>query len=313
MNAPRKPNLFLVGAPKCGTSALYSYLRAHPSVYMSHVKEPHFFCTDFPGLRRFPSDSEYVALFGGATENHTLVGEATSRYLYSRTAIAAMEQFQPAAKYIVMLRNPVELVHSLHGQLHYQFTEDEPDFETAWRLQEAREGGDRIPAACPCVNELFYGQVARLGEQVERLFQHVPRERVHLIFYDDFRDDLPGVYGDVLKYLGLDDDGRREFPRVNPHKGYRSKLLARLIVNPPFPLSTLKQALKKSFGWKETQVGRWLYARITVPTRREPMSRQLRDELTDVFYDDIRLLEELSGRSLDHWYASRQTPAVRAA
>ncbi len=136
-----KPNVFLIGAPKCGTSSLYTYLRGHPQIFMSYFKEPHYFCTDFPGLRRFPSEAEYLSLFEEATRRHSLIGEASSRYLYSVEAVAGIERFAKDARYIVMLRNPVDLVYSLHGQLVYQYTESERDFETAWRLQDLRLGG----------------------------------------------------------------------------------------------------------------------------------------------------------------------------
>ena len=296
-----RPNTFLIGAPKCGTSALYSYLREHPSVFMPQVKEPHYFCYDFPGLRRFPTEPEYLSLFEGATSDHVIVGEATSRYLYSREAVPALRAFSQDAKIIVMLRNPIDLVHSLHAQLLYQYTENEPDFWTAWRLQRERRLGQSIPPNCPCVDELFYGDIARLGEQVERLFEWVPSDDCHIILYDDFKNDPRQAYLGALQFLGLKDDGREAFAHVNPHKKYRSERLAKLIVDPPFPLSSIKSGLKQAFGWKETRVGRWVYAKMTVPTDRAPMESQMRSELAAYFHDDIQRLACLIDRDLSHW------------
>ena len=296
-----RPNTFIVGAPKCGTSALYSYLREHPAVFMPRVKEPHYFCYDFPGLRRFPDESEYLGLFSEATDEHKIIGEATSRYLYSREAIPAIREFAPGAKIIAMLRNPIDLVHSLHAQLLYQYTEDETDFWTAWRLQRERRLGQSIPPGCPCADELFYGDMAKLGEQVRRLFEWVPKSDCHFVLYDDFQQDPRSTYLQTLAFLGLDDDCRDSFARVNPHKKYRSDVLAKLIVDPPFPLSSIKSGLKKTFGWKETTVGRWIYGKMTVPVGRPPMEPQMRSELAAYFHDDIQLLSELLERDLDHW------------
>ncbi len=303
-----RPNVFLIGAPKCGTSSLYTYLRGHPQVFMPHVKEPLYFCTDFAGLRQFPSEAEYLSLFDGASREHVVIGEASSRYLYSAVAVPSIERFAKRARYIVMLRNPIDLVYSLHGQLVYQYSETERDFETAWRLQEQRAAGVGVPATCPSTSELLYGQVARLGQQLERLFATVERDRVHLIFYDDFRANLPVIYRQVVRFLGLSDDGRVEFPRVNPAKTYRSEWLARLVVQPPYPLSVVKSQLKQRFGWKETGVGRWIYARMTVPKAPDPLPEHLRSELRDYFREDVDLLSALTGRNLDHWLRVETTP-----
>ena len=302
------PNFFIVGAPKCGTSALYAYLREHPDVFLPRVKEPHFFCRDFPGLRRFPSEAEYLRLFQDAA-NGQRVGEATSRYLYSEEAVAEIERFCPQAQYIVMLRNPVDLVHSLHGQLVYQYSEDVLDVEEAWQLQDTRREGKRIPPSCPSVSELLYGDVARLGFQMRRLFDTVPEDRVHVILYDDFCHDLPQVYSETLRFLGLRQDGRSAFPRVNPAKTYRSALLARLMFDPPFPLDVVKARLKQSFGWKETSVGRWLYARMTVPQKLPPLSASFRNVLQAYFAEDVAALEEILQRDLSNWAAPATTSA----
>ena len=69
-----RPNFFIVGAPKCGTTALYEYLRPHPNVFMSPVKEPHFFATDlgeYPFVRTW---EEYTALFQESTDRHLAIG-----------------------------------------------------------------------------------------------------------------------------------------------------------------------------------------------------------------------------------------------
>ncbi len=304
-----RPNTFIIGAPKCGTSALYSYLRSHPDVFMPAVKEPHYFCYDFDGLRRFPTEPEYLNLFAPATSAHKIIGEATSRYLYSREAVPALRAFAPGAKLIVMLRNPIDLVHSLHAQLLYQYTEDETDFWTAWRLQRDRKLGLSIPPGCPCVNELFYGDVASLGSQMQRMYEWVPRSDCHVILYDDFKRDPRRAYLGALDFLGLEDDGRQTFAKVNPHKKYRSDLLAKLVVDPPFPLSTIKSGLKQTFGWKETRFGRWVYAKMTVPTQRSPMDLQVQSELAAFFHDDIQLLSDQLGRDLSHWTKTQSIAA----
>jgi hypothetical protein len=73
---PPKPNFFIVGAPKCGTTALYEYLRGHPSIFMPKYKEPHFFAQDLGTYPLIKTADAYAALFAEAEPRHTAVGEA---------------------------------------------------------------------------------------------------------------------------------------------------------------------------------------------------------------------------------------------
>ncbi|MEQ9093167.1 MAG: sulfotransferase, partial [Miltoncostaeaceae bacterium] len=206
---PRRPNFFILGAPKCGTTALSEYLRRHPQVFMSSPKEPHYFCDDFdyyyaPGRR---SLDHYLHLYDGAGPEHLAVGEASVWYLYSQTAAANIAAFDPGARAIVMLRNPVEMVPSLHSQLLYTVDEDERDPARAWALQEARARGDRLPAGVRVPAFLQYGPAASYAAQIERVMAVFPPERLLVILFDDFRADTAGTYRRTLEFLGVPDDG----------------------------------------------------------------------------------------------------------
>ena len=162
---PRRPNFFILGAPKCGTTALSAYLREHPRVFVSQPKEPHYFCDDFdyyyaPGQR---SEAHYLGLFADADERHLAVGEASVWYLYSATAARNIIAFAPDARIIVMVRNPVELVPSLHSQLRYMLDEAEPDPAAAWDLLDARARGEGLPDTVRVPEFLQYRDAARLG------------------------------------------------------------------------------------------------------------------------------------------------------
>ena len=111
----RKPNFFIVGGPKCGTTSLWSWLRTHPDIFMSHLKEPNFFNSDdnlgISGL------TEYEALFRDARVSHTAVGEASVWYLSSPVAVQNILRFEPEARFIVLLRNPIEMAVAMHSQM----------------------------------------------------------------------------------------------------------------------------------------------------------------------------------------------------
>lgn len=107
------PNLFLVGAPRCGTTSLYRYLAAHEEIFMSPVKEPHFLGSDPYDPTSLRDESRSRALFehaGGAR----VAGEASVWYLYSQTAAKQIRDFSPDARILILLRNSVDMVLSLH-------------------------------------------------------------------------------------------------------------------------------------------------------------------------------------------------------
>jgi len=296
-NRPAKPNLFILGAPKCGTTALAFYLGQHPGVFMSDPKEPHFYTTDLPGLRLTETRADYEALFADVQPQHRVIGEASTWHLYSQQAVPAIERDHPEAKYIVMLRRPIDLIHALHSQAVYSFYDDVTDFARAVALEPDRAAGRHVPRICKEPAVLQYTRVGRLGEQVQRLFETVPRERVQVIVYDDLRADTGAVYRQTLDFLGLPDDGREAFPAVNASKQRRLRRLNTLLGRPPEPV---KQAVRRVGLFHLAKGCKDLIQRASVkPTQRDPIPDELRAQLHESYRADTRLLGRLIGRDLE--------------
>ncbi|MFV0297809.1 MAG: sulfotransferase [Hyphomicrobiaceae bacterium] len=292
----RKPNLFVIGAPKTGTTALAKWLSGHPAVFFSEDKEPNFFSTDFR-LRKRPSEAEYSALFSGATETHRYVAEGSTRYLASTVAVPAIEKWCAAPKYIAIVRNPVELVHSLHNHHVFLNIEQHEDFGKAWHMSEARARDEDIVPNCTDPDSLVYTRMGMLGEQISRLFETVPEERRKVMVYDDLKRDGAAFYRDALAFLGLEDDQQDVFEPVNVSMAQRSRFVAGAID----ALAAIKEAsgIKRSFN---------ILAPIQNINRadrpREIMSPALSRELKDYFRDDVALLSSLLGHDLSAWTAA---------
>lgn len=290
-----KPGLFILGAPKCGTTAMCSYLAEHPAVCFSVPKEPKYFHTDFANQHREAlTEGAYLRCFDVDPSIHQLLAEGTVWYLYSNAAVANILAFNPDARFVVMIRNPVELAHSLHSQLYYGGDEDVEKFETAWRLQDARKLGKRLPAGVRDPKSLFYGDIARLGEQIERLFGLARRERVLVIKYDDFAVDPAREYTRVLAFAELASDRRQRFERYNESRALRKNAVTTAM----FRIKRLKTALgvKKSFGvWKMLQ------PLVAQTRKREKMPDRLYAELQDYFRADVQKLEAILGLDLSTW------------
>lgn len=299
----RRPDFFILGAPKCGTTALSEYLRQHHRIFVSTPKEPHYFCDDFdyyyaPGER---TEEHYLRLFADADASHLAVGEASVWYLYSAAAARNIIDFDPDARVIVMVRNPVELVPSLHSQLRYMLDEVEPDPAAAWYLQEARRRGEGLPATVRVPEFLQYGEAAKLGAQVRRVLDVVPREQVKVLVFDDLRADTGAVYRDALAFLGVPDDGRADFPRVNENKVHRAAAVARFTQRPPSALVTVARGVKRIAGVERLGVLDRVRRRNRQVTRREEISPEFAQVLRDHFRDDVAELGELIDRDLSGW------------
>jgi hypothetical protein len=297
-----KPNFFIVGAPKCGTTALYEYLRPHPNVFMSEIKEPHFFAKDLGIYPSIKTLDEYTRLFAESSDKHLRVGEASVYYLRSSTAIPNIREFNPDARIIAMFRNPVEMVHSLHSQLLYVAEESESDFETAWRLQERRSRGLDLPPGSRGAFLVQYAQVAQFGTQTKRLLSIFPPAQVKLILYDDFTAAPQSVYDDVIQFLDLPHDRRTHFPRINENKRARLAWLGNFSRKPPPALRTAVRGLKRALGAEGiSAVAHKIVDLNTVKEKRRPLSPEFRAELVAAFRDEVALLSRLLNRDLSHW------------
>jgi len=294
----RHPNLFIIGAPKCGTTALSGYLATHPMVFMSETagnKEPHFFSSDL-GLSHMPYRIDeldrYLDIFSGASDSACYIGEASTLYMYSKLAVPRILEFCPGAKLIVMLRNPLELAESLHNQ-HAKHHIEVQDFELAWRLQETRRTGKNLPSAFSDGDLLQYGTVAKLGEQMQRLMENVPRDQLHIIFYDDFSRNPQDSYHAMLDWLGLPPDERTEFPRMNSRVNFRYPIIEGTLHN----IRRFREALHIPGG-----IGlHALINQVNIVSEGQGLRPEFQSEMKTYFSSDVELLSNLTGRDLSCW------------
>lgn len=296
----KSPNFFIIGAPKCGTTSLASWLAEHPNVYIPPVKEPHYFNTDLAYINT-PSERQYRRLFNSVTEKHSAIGEASVFYLYSENAVEEIERRIPNSRYVVLVRNPVEMAPSLHDQQVFSGNEHITDFERAWLISDDRLLGKSAVRHCREPRLLAYQSVCRLGEQVARLYTQVPKERVLALVLDDLKADPRREYHKVLEFLGVPDDGRRQFPVANRAKERRWPAMRRVIV-------AVNEA-RGSIGIPRLGSGvmPWLDRLNLVERPRAELSSDLRKELREYFRDDVELLSALLGRELCSWLTARSS------
>ena len=298
------PNFFIVGAAKSGTTSLYEYLRQHPQVFLPDIKEPVYFGADLdfdtelcirPTIH---NRAAYLKLYEG-TESYLRRGDATVWYLYSQLAAREIHEFDPDAKIIIMLRNPLDVMVALHQEFLWDCNEDLVDFAEAIAAQDDRRQGRRLGRTTHFRQGLLYEDVVAYADQVERYFDVFGREHVCLIVFDDLVADDAAVFARVKEYLGL------EMAFEPPHRHMNARKPAQLrrvnqffAARPRLRKALFSNVLSQTAKRAAIEVATRLFRR---PNSDAPLDPQLRAKLVERTRPQVARLSELIGRDLSHW------------
>lgn len=288
-----------------------SYLAGHPDVFMAR-KEMHHFGADLRFGRQFyrRNAKEYLAEFNSWNGQRS-AGEASVWYLFSQQAAAEIKAFNPDARVIVMLREPVDMLYSLYFTFRWDGNEHLPSFEEALAAENDRRAGRRLARQTYFKQGLVYREAARYAEQVKAYFDTFGRERVHVILYEDFAADVPSVYRKTLDFLGVDSNRmQKNFKPVNTNKSTRNKLV-RAVLHDPMVRSTMLAirpwlpcqvfaAMQKVDALIRKYNGR--------PQVRPPLAPELSARLKREFAPEVERLSELLRQDLTHWSRENVSP-----
>jgi hypothetical protein len=309
----------VVGGPRCGTTTLARLLESHPDISFSSVKEPHFFsrydlnALDDEELRQMVADHYLGRFFPNVDPGAELMVEGSVSYLYAPERMLPLLRLWPDAKFIIAVRDPFELIPSLHQRLLYQGDETVTDLEEAWRLIGERKAGRKIPRSCVDARQLFYDEAAKFGHHLARFFKVVGRERCHVVVFDDLKADVAGVYADLLQFLDLPPAPLPERKKHRSRNGFRFGWLQRLLKRPPVARSVLageqfRQRVTpkphrepSAFSRKLMEVRRALLRWNRAPAPPVHVSDALKAQVCETLHRDRQVLAGLLGRNLDHW------------
>jgi hypothetical protein len=195
------PNLLIVGAAKSGTTSLHNYLNQHPSVFMCSPKEPHFLINKGIGKQRIPKGvlniEDYKLLFKGAS-SMKYRGESSVMYLlFPELAIKNINKYLKDVKIIIMLRNPVERAYSGYQHIKRYNLMESLSFEKALDQSEDRyfNTSNMTPASRYLELGMYFNQVKKFIKAFDN---------VHVIIYDDYKNDFNAEIDNVFKFLDLD-------------------------------------------------------------------------------------------------------------
>ncbi len=276
---------------------MHEYLSQHPDIFMCLPKEPYHFLTDMPHQFRYDYDA-YMKLFREAGDQ-TYWGESSVWYLYSRAAAGEIWKYCSEAKIIIMLREPVGMLYSLHARSLHTVNEDIFDFAEALAAEPDRREGRRIPESSHFPAGLQYREVVDYAPQVERYFDTFGTENVHVILFDDLIKDTLGVFKRTLSFLGLPDcevdlskkNVAGPLPNLAIQRFLRRHLPLRRMIHQVIPNPIIEGIQAGIAVWTQKQR----------PRRPNP---ELRRQLEVEFRPGVERLARLIGRDLSHWYAN---------
>ncbi|CAA9508950.1 MAG: hypothetical protein AVDCRST_MAG09-1465 [uncultured Sphingomonas sp.] len=321
---------FIVGAPRSGTTSLARWLRTHPDVCFSSTKEPHWFAQH--DLRELEEaalkqrvEHEYIGRFFAECRPGDFRAEGSVTYLYAAEQVAVTLKLWPQARFVICVRDPLQMIPSLHQRLLYLGDETVADFAEAWALRHRRARGEAIPRSCIEPRWLRYDEGGRLGTHLEQLLSAVGRERCHVVVFDDLVSDPAGEYAKVLRFLGLPHDGRTDFSAARSGQAFRIGWLQRLLKRPPVLTrrmlagSAMREHLKapdegagaaKAKGEKRPGLVMRARKRLLrwnrMPARKTSVPPEIVAEFQQLYAGEVEKLERLTGRDLSHWLGRRQ-------
>ncbi len=307
------PNFFIVGSAKSGTTSIYNYLKQHPDIFMSPIKETHHFSTDIDSSKFRPDyaanlniniDSwldgdqkkeifhafvkdwdKYLKLFKNS-ENQKAIGEVTNSYLYSKEAAKNIQSKFPEGKIIMILRNPVERAFS-HFLMDLKSGLETGSFLEAFKKDMAKSNKGWG------ISNVYY-EIGMYYEQVKRYLTVFPQEQIKIILYDDYRNDAIKTLKEICNFLNIDSNFEFEFSKEHnkamiPKSGAVALMMRQ---------KGLKAFAKKIFpkSWKN------IFSKIFFTNKNLPkLSVDDRKYLIELYKEDIQKLAQLINRDLTSW------------
>jgi hypothetical protein len=300
----KTPNLFIVGHPRSGTSSLHHYLKQHPDIFMTAIKEPNFFASDF---RRdsdkfhkkklyfpFRTEDHYLGLYKKWT-HEKIGGEASATNLCSTVSAQNISRFNQTSKIIMMFREPVEFLHSFHSAARFALGEHLEDFQAAISAEKDRRDGKGLSKRIIAPSWLFYSEFIKYTEQIQRFQSCFDQAQIKIIIFDDFKKNTRDVYCDVLRFLNVDPNFSIEFDIVNPNKQLKWPLLKKYTLDSPY----FRKSLRLLFS-HDTYAGlkNFYKNKMVKHEPRQPLNETFKQKLMQNFKPEIEKLSEILKKDL---------------
>ena len=290
----KRPNFFFVGHTRSGTTSLKEELEQHPEIYFYYPKSWQKPNGPFGFESSFKNEEEFLEEFRGVKEKR--VGQKRGDYLSCPWAAERIKKFSPNAKIIMTLRNPIDVMHSLHATMLYRETvEDIEDFGEALKMEEERKkkyGYKVIPKKYH--PHMLYRETVRYSQQVKRYFKLFGEENVKVTIFDEYIKNKSSTLRDILKFLDVDEDFEIKHVSTNAGRKYRNRTIHSAVMTNKFGVRGVLRNIPGSAK---------IYRKINNNEfKRKPLEPSLRKSLQDDLKKEIDELSLMLKKDLSYWY-----------
>jgi len=294
----KKPNFIIIGAMKAATTSLYTYIKQHPDIFMTKVKEPMFF-NNFQKENNYnilgskskkPTTlEEYLAMFKDA-KNEKAIGEASPAYIYNEKAPHLIKEHLPDVKIIAILRQPTDRAYSNFLHTKRADRENVNSFEQAIKIEKERISDNWSPL-------YHYIQKGFYSVQLKRYYNLFPKENIKVYLFEDVVKTPKETLKDIFKFLNVDENIEIDVSKKSNVSGTPKGILGFILKKMRYYNLMPKFAIS---DYLPTFIISLLFKSVYKDT--EKLDSVLRKELTDKYYrEEILKLEKLIDRDLSNW------------
>ena len=294
----KKPNFIIIGAMKAATTSLYTYIKQHPDIFMTKVKEPMFFNNfqqennyNILGSKSNKSTTleEYLAMFKDA-KNEKAIGEASPAYIYNENAPYLIKEHLPDVKIIAILRQPTDRAYSNFLHTKRADRENVNSFEQAIKIEKERISDNWSPL-------YHYIQKGFYSVQLKRYYNLFPKENIKVYLFEDVVKTPKETLKDIFKFLNVDENIEIDVSKKSNVSGTPKGILGFILKKMRYYNLMPKFAIS---DYLPTFIISLLFKSVYKDT--EKLDSVLRKELTDKYYrEEILKLEKLIDRDLSNW------------
>lgn len=287
-----KPNFFIVGQTRSGTTSLFDQLRQHPDVFIIHTGTsitPSFFSFE-PTIKRI---EDYLELFSNA-ETQKCVGEKNTDNLMCKESAYRIKEFFPNSKIIINLRNPIDVMFSLHNlNVNSRVVEKISNFEEALNAEKNRLSEEKKNSGKYSPN-VFYRKNVQYVKQISRYFELFGRQNVLVRIFEDYVTEPKKSFKEVCEFLEIDSKFIPEFTHRNSSRIARNKAVQSMVNKTQG--SKFRNLIKKIPSIQQA------YNFVNLPQFKDDIEANLLIKLCEEFKPQIDELSILLDRDLSSWY-----------
>ena len=261
---------------------------------MPDAKEPHFFAQNLSARYcRIKTETEYLNLFKPATDEQ-ICGEASVLYGYYPNCLKDILQWNPQAKFIVMIRDPVAFLPSYHRQLYNNMDEDILDCEQAYYAWEQRKKGYNVPKTNHDIDLLDYKQACSIGDYLTNITNIIPTQQLYIGLLDDMQGDPHSFYKEILKFLDVSIDHVPSFDKKNSAYVMQSRHLQKMQQSNNLVLKLIKAMIKRT----GMPIGAWIQRLNKKEQKTPPLSAEFKQKLYRDLQPQYNLIQQITKRDL---------------